>query len=83
MRRFLQLLLMTSALAFAEPITREAIEKRLASLEEARIQQMANLNALNGAIEDCKFWLNQLAAKPDQLKPTAKPGHPPAPAKKE
>jgi hypothetical protein len=68
MRRFPIVFLMMSALALGEPITREAVEKRLASLEEVRRQTLANLNALNGAVEDCKYWLEQLD------KPAAKPG---------
>lgn len=75
-----------SALLLAEPITKEAVKERLDLLEKERIQQMANLNALNGAIEDCKFWLSQLDAKPaeqkNKLKTPPPPGHPPK-AKKE
>ena len=44
-------------------ITREQIEARLAQLkaEQAKItadvaQMQANLNAYQGAIEDCEFW---------------------------
>lgn len=80
MRRVLIAFLMTSALVFCEPITREAVEKRLASLDQSRLQLMADLNATNGAIQDCKYWLERLDAKPE-VKPEVKPG--PAAAKQE
>ncbi len=87
MRRFFAVLLIGSALAFSEPMTREAVEKRLALLEKDRLQVIANLNAMDGAIQDCKYWLDQFdsekAHATKEVKPTAKPGHPPAAAKKE
>ena len=56
-------------------ITREAVEKRLAMLKHQKdemLQQIenlsANVNAYNGAIQDCEHWLQQLAkeAKKDE-----------------
>jgi hypothetical protein len=38
-------------------ITREAIEARLKQLREDATQMRANLNAYEGAIQDCEFWL--------------------------
>lgn len=41
------------------PITRDAIEKRLAILREQLKQLESNGNALIGAINDCEYWLRQ------------------------
>jgi CHASE1-domain containing sensor protein len=41
-------------------ITVEKLQKRLSDLEAAKIQALANLNAINGAIEDCKYWIGEL-----------------------
>ncbi len=50
-------------------ITREAIEKRLADLRAQReqvqanlVQLQANMNAYDGAIQDCEHWLSQINA---------------------
>ena len=92
MRRFFILFATVTALAVCEPITRESVEKRLAGLKEAKEQAVANLNAMNGAIQDCQFWLDQLAAKPEASKreapkppqpKDAAPGHPRTQATKE
>jgi chromosome segregation ATPase len=54
-------------------ITKEAIEQRLAQLKveaeqvQAHIVQLqANLNAYQGAIQDCEHWLALLAAQAPQ-----------------
>jgi hypothetical protein len=86
MRRFVTILLILSALAAAEPITREAIEKRLASLEKDRAQMIATLTTIDGAIIDCKYWLEQIkseAPKIESKESDAKAGHPQPAAKKE
>jgi len=44
-------------------ITIEKLQKRLKELEGAREQILANLNAVNGAIEDCKYWMTELEDK--------------------
>jgi len=44
-------------------ITREMVLERLAKLKEERDQLIANLNAYNGAIEDCEYWLSVLDKK--------------------
>lgn len=41
-------------------MTAEKIKERLEALERLRLDTIANANALNGAIEDCKWWLAQL-----------------------
>lgn len=41
-------------------ITREQIEERLKALEEAAEQLRANLNATDGAMQDCRYWLQKL-----------------------
>ena len=41
-------------------ITCEDIEKRKAELESNRAQLLANLNAVDGALQDCDYWLNKL-----------------------
>jgi hypothetical protein len=45
-------------------ITKSQIEDRKAQLveqrESVRVQAEANINAFNGAIEDCDYWLGVL-----------------------
>jgi len=41
-------------------VTREKILERLAKLKAEREQLIANLNAYNGAIQDCEYWLSVL-----------------------
>jgi len=41
-------------------ITREMIEERKAEMVRNRQQAIASVNAFNGAIEDCDFWLETL-----------------------
>lgn len=43
-------------------ITRARILERLAELREQREQLLANANAVQGAIQDCEFWLSILDA---------------------
>lgn len=40
-------------------ITKEDIETRMSQLRQEFDQAKANLQAINGAIEDCKYWLEQ------------------------
>ena len=51
-------------------ITREQLEKRLEELEASKAQALANLtqiqaniSAHEGAIEDAKYWLEQMDAQ--------------------
>uniref|UniRef100_A0A6M3IEM1 Uncharacterized protein n=1 Tax=viral metagenome TaxID=1070528 RepID=A0A6M3IEM1_9ZZZZ len=56
-------------------ITREAIEARLADLRAQREQLVGNLNAFNGAIQDCEFWLAEVdKAEQDGDAITTNPG---------
>jgi DNA-binding transcriptional MerR regulator len=48
-------------------VKREDLERRLARLQEAYQQAAANLQAINGAIEECKFWLDQIATPDDAV----------------
>mgnify|MGYP001566969852 CR=1 FL=1 len=41
-------------------ITRDQIEARLAQLKTERDAAIANINAYNGAIQDCEHWLSQM-----------------------
>ena len=41
-------------------ITKEALELRLAALQRDRAQAVANVNAYDGAIQECQFWLELL-----------------------
>ena len=42
------------------PITKEVLELRLVALERDRAQAIANVNAYDGAIQECQFWLELL-----------------------
>jgi hypothetical protein len=37
---------------------RAALEARIADLEAQRERTIATVNVINGAIEDCKYWLS-------------------------
>lgn len=41
-------------------ITKEMLEERLGQLEQDRQMHLANLHAVSGAIQDCRYWLEQL-----------------------
>jgi len=68
MRRFIVLLVICllivgAGLAQKEskpPITKEALQQRLGQLQQAREQAIANVNALNGAIQECTYWIDQI-----------------------
>lgn len=61
-------------------ITKEVLEKRLAMLRNQRQETLqdienksANVNAYNGAIQDCEHWLSVLAKdEPEAHKETAR-----------
>lgn len=52
-----------------QPITRAMLTQRLVELEQGLEQAKANLHAYEGAIADCKYWLDKLN-KPE-LAPSA------------
>jgi hypothetical protein len=54
-----------TAVAPSEPaqgsaVTRAQLEKRIAYLQDAYHQTVANAQALNGAIQECQHWLEEL-----------------------
>jgi len=48
-------------------ITKEAIEKRIATLQEHHERLSAELGATFGAIKDCEWWLGVLEAASDSV----------------
>ena len=46
----------------APAITQQALEQRIAALKTQYDQAIANANALQGAIQDCQYWLDQFKA---------------------
>jgi hypothetical protein len=44
-------------------MNREQIEARKAELLQTQEQLKANLNAVAGALQDCDYWLAQMAAE--------------------
>mgnify|MGYP001574645351 FL=1 len=49
-------------------ITREAIEKRIGEMRVQHSTLVANIHALEGAIQDSEFWLTQLSeARPENV----------------
>lgn len=46
-------------------ITKEMLEARLLELKAERQSLINNSNAFTGAIQDCEYWLEQLATPPD------------------
>ena len=39
----------------------KTINERITLLQNQRAQTISNVHALDGAIQDCKFWLEQLS----------------------
>lgn len=48
--------------ATAALLTREAVQARLAQLQKQYEQTVAQAALLQGAIQDCQFWLEQVKA---------------------
>lgn len=44
-------------------MTVEDIEKRIAELEEQRRNRIADIHAIEGAVQDCQYWLEQIKKK--------------------
>ena len=42
------------------------LKERLEALEAQRRQGEANLNAIAGAMQECQYWLQKIADKPEQ-----------------
>lgn len=55
-------------------ITKEALEQRLKQLQTGRIQAVANLNAFDGAIQECQHWLDELNAAEAEKAKTSEAG---------
>ncbi len=53
-------------------ITKAIIETRIEAFKAKRAALLADVSVLSGAIEDCQFWLDQLAAAEKKPEPTAK-----------
>ena len=43
-------------------VTRAQLEQRLVDLKAAKEQAIANVNAFEGAIQECQRWIDQLQA---------------------
>lgn len=41
-------------------MTREQILKRIEALEEQRRNRIADIHAIEGAVQDCQYWLEQI-----------------------
>ena len=39
----------------------KTIKERIAKLEAQRAQMISNVHAVEGAIQDCKFWLEEIS----------------------
>lgn len=50
------------------PLTKEDIEKRLKALDADRKAHEDQINAIMGAMQDCEFWLDELAKAENQPK---------------
>jgi len=47
-------------------ITRELLEERLARYQADRSDLQAQLNAYEGAVQDCQHWLSVLDQEPEE-----------------
>ncbi len=47
---------------------KDQLEKRLQNIEESMKQTIANFNALEGAKQECLYWLNTLNHSDKELK---------------
>lgn len=46
-------------------MTKDLVQKRKQELEQQRVQTIATLNAIEGAMQDCDYWLKQLESSPE------------------
>jgi peptidoglycan hydrolase CwlO-like protein len=56
-------------------ITLEALQSRLQLLNKDREQMVANVNALDGAIQECQHWIDQLSTPKEPKKAKEKHEH--------
>lgn len=47
-------------------MTEQDIQARIKDLQEQAQQMQANLNAIQGAIVDCQYWLAKMKEKPSE-----------------
>ena len=57
-------------------ITRQMLEQRLAELNAGKEQAVANVNAYEGAIQECSHWLEMLEPQEQKPKPETTPEAP-------
>ena len=48
-------------LAHLHNMNDKTIKERIKTLEAQRAQAVSNVHAVEGAIQDCKFWLEQIS----------------------
>ena len=48
-------------LAHLHNMNDKTIKERITLLQNQRAQSISNVHALDGAIQDCKFWLEQIS----------------------
>ena len=46
---------------FHHKMNEKTIKERIAKLEAQRTQMISNVHAIEGAIQDCKFWLEEIS----------------------
>jgi hypothetical protein len=61
-------------------ITKPELQRKLEELKKAQQQALADYQAITGAMQDCVFWLDQIAAKEKEVEEKAKK---PAPTAKD
>ena len=64
----------------APAIVRTEFERRLAELRKQHDQAVSDVHALEGAIQDCEFWLKQLEAAEKAAAESAKTPKPDKPS---
>lgn len=41
-------------------MNKENLDKRLKDLNDLRVQKLAEVNAVEGAIQDCLYWISEI-----------------------
>lgn len=57
-------------------VTKEKLQARLTELQKGRDQAMANVNAYDGAIQECQYWISQVEESEKGKKGEVKPAEP-------